>query len=118
MSDVISWVLVLTVKDGELDTFQALIPDMVAAAEGEPGTIGYEWFISADRGSIHVHESFTNSDAALAHLGGFGAGFAERFFASVDAAGMYVYGSPSQALVDGLTPMGAEFFGPDGGYSR
>ncbi len=118
MSDAVSWVLMVNVKDGQLDVFRALMDEMVAATQAEPGTIMYEWFVSDDGGTVHVYERYADSDATLAHLGSFGANYAERFFAAADATGFYVYGNPSAAAREALAGVGAEFLGPFGGFAR
>jgi quinol monooxygenase YgiN len=39
----------LTINDGKLDAFEAIAQEMVSGSQKEPGTLGYEWFLSADR---------------------------------------------------------------------
>ena len=47
MSNTVSWVLQLKVKDGEYDTAKALMDEMSAATQAdEPGALVYEWFVS------------------------------------------------------------------------
>ncbi len=118
MSEAVSWILMVAVKDGKLDDFRALMEEMVAATKDEPGAQAYEWFVSADGKNVHLYERFADSDAALAHLGTFGQDYAKRFFGCVDPAGFYVYGAPSQAAKEALASAGARFLGPFGGFAR
>lgn len=117
MSDVVSWDLMLSVKDGKLDEFRALMDEMVAATKDEPGALIYEWFVSDDGTAVHIYERYADSDATMAHLGSF-AGFAPRFFGAVDPTGFYVYGNPNEATAEALTGSGAQIMGSLGGFAR
>lgn len=57
MDKHVSWVIELAVKEGQLDTFKALMEEMVAGTSPEPGTLGYEWYISGDGGTVHTSRS-------------------------------------------------------------
>lgn len=118
MSEAISWILMLDVKEGQLDAFRLLMDEMVASTREEPGAEIYEWWVSDDGRRVHIYERYADSDATLAHLGSFGANFGERFFASVDPAGFHVYGIPSNAAREALLGAGAEIMGPLGGFAR
>ena len=114
----ISWTLRLSVNEGQLESFRALMGEMVSATEQEDGTRGYEWFVSSDGNVVHIHERYTDSGAALIHLGSFGANFAERFLSMVTPTSLTVYGSPSPELKGALDGFGAEYLGDFGGFSR
>jgi len=118
MSDTVSWVLMLAVKDGELENFRSLMDEMVEATGNEPGALIYEWSVSDDGAAVHIYERYADSAAALAHLGNFGASFGERFFGSVDPTGFYVYGAPDDAARSALEGAGAQILGPFGGFAR
>jgi quinol monooxygenase YgiN len=98
MSDVVSWDLRLAVKEGELDNFRALMEEMVEHTKTEPGTLVYEWFVSEDGSAVHIYERYADSSALVAHVGGFGENFADRFFAAVDATGFDVYGNADESV--------------------
>lgn len=114
----VSWDLQLAVKDGQLETFRTLMGEMVDHTKQETGTIRYEWFVSADGGAVHISEAYADSDALLVHVGGFGEHFADRFFACVDPTGFFVYGDADERVREALTPMGAQFLGTFGGFTR
>lgn len=118
MSDNVSWLLQVNVKDGQLDAFRSLMEEMVVATQNEDGTLIYEWFVSDDGGAVHIYERYADSDAVLTHLGSFGANFADRFFALVDPAGFWVYGEPTEAAAQALREVGAQLLGPFGGFAR
>lgn len=118
MSDAVSWMLMLKVKDGQLDTFRTLMEEMVASTKDEPGATMYEWFVSDDGGSVHIYERYADSEAALVHLGNFGEKFAERFFGAVEPTGFNAYGDLSSAASEALVGAGAQILGPFGGFAR
>ncbi len=118
MSDTVSWMLMLSVKDGHHDAFRDVMEEMVASTRNEAGALIYEWFVSDDGSSVHIYERYADSEATLAHLGAFGENFAERFFGAADPTGFHVYGNPDDATREALTGAGADFLGPFGGFAR
>jgi quinol monooxygenase YgiN len=118
MASTVSLNLQLSVRDGQLDGARALMAEMVEATREEPGTLGYEWFLSADGGTCHVCERYADSDAALAHFGNFGANFAERFLGCFEPTGLSVYGEPSDEARGAFDGFGAAYLGTFGGFSR
>ena len=118
MSDTVSLNLQLAVREGQLNDARELMPEMVESTRDEAGTLGYEWFLDAGGTVCHVQERYADSDAAMVHLGSFGAKFAERFLACFEPTALYVYGDPSdevRAILDGF---GAVYLGTFGGFSR
>ena len=119
MSDAISWVLELAIKDGQLDAFKALAQEMTEATQAdEPGTSHYEWFISEDGKAVHIYERYADSAALMVHLGNFGAKFAERFMACVDPTRLMVYGDPSAEARGALAGFGAAHMAQFDGFAR
>ena len=118
MPDTISWMLQLNVRDGQLDNLRALMPEMVASTQEEPGTLGYEWFLSADGKTCHLYERYADNAAALVHAGNFGANFAERFFGCLEPTSFCLYGEPSAELKAALDGFGVEYFPWFGGFHR
>ena len=117
MANTVSWNLQLAVIDGRLEDFRTLMHEMVAATEAEPGARGYEWFVSDDGSSVHINERYAGSDAVMAHLGAFGAQFAERFLGCVQPTGLSVYGDPSAEARAALDGFGATYLGTFGGFA-
>src|ERR671934_570017 len=95
MQGQVSWLLETAVKPGQLDTFKALMDEMVDGTSTESQTLNYEWYISDDRGSIHLYEKYADSDAMIAHVNGFLEKWAARFMACIDVTRFTVYGNPS-----------------------
>jgi quinol monooxygenase YgiN len=114
----VSWNLQLAVREGRLEALRSLMDEMVASTRSEPGTLAYEWFISADETVCHLYERYRDDAAALAHIGRFGAVFAERFFACVEQTGFHVYGGAGPDVRAALDGHGVVFLDRFGGFSR
>jgi quinol monooxygenase YgiN len=46
ISDVVSWAAEFPIKTGQLDSFKALVEEMVKPTRNEPNTLAYEWFFN------------------------------------------------------------------------
>jgi quinol monooxygenase YgiN len=112
------WILKCAVKDGQLDAFEELMGEMVAATRDEPGALAYEWFVSDDGTAVHLYERYADSDAAITHIDGFLTSWASRFTGCVDVKGFTVYGSPSDAAREKMAPLNANVLAPWGGFVR
>ncbi len=118
MSSIVSWNLQLSVRDGRLEAGRALMSEMVDLTRNEPGTIGYEWFLSEDGATCHIYERYADSSAVMVHLGNFGAKFADRFLQCFEPTRLSVYGDPSAEARAGLDGFGARYFEVFGGFFR
>jgi len=118
MKGQVSWVLETAVKPGALDTFKALMEEMVAGTSKEPRTLNYEWYISADSKTVHIFEKYADSDAMIVHVSGFLEKWAARFMACLDVTRFTVYGDPSAAARELLAGFGPTYLGAWGGFAR
>ena len=117
MGAEVFWILETSINDGKTDEFQTLMEEMVSGTKAnEPGTVNYEWY--KDGASVRIFERFADSDAALAHLGNFGASFAERFMGAVEVTGLTVYGDINDDLRGAVSGLDAVCLGSWGGFSR
>jgi quinol monooxygenase YgiN len=112
----VSWWVELAVRPGCLDAFETLTGEMVAATQVELGVLAYQRFISEDRQTVHAHERYENSDAAVAHLIKFAATFGERYASLVERKRFVVFGDPSDALRALLDRYGATYHRPFGPF--
>lgn len=60
----------LTINDGKLEEFRTIAAQMSRGCKAEPGTLAYEWFISADNKSCRTFEAYASSESMLAHFAG------------------------------------------------
>lgn len=119
MTVTVGWFIQAEIRTGKLDALKDLISEMCTRSrDNEPGTLAYEWSISADGTTGHLYERYADSDAALAHLASFGEHFAERFMPLVGALRMSVYGTPSEALSQELSDMEPVYFEKVDGFAR
>jgi quinol monooxygenase YgiN len=115
----IYWVFELVINPGRFEDLKTLMAAMAEATQkNEPGTLNYEWAISADRQVCHVHERYQDSAAVMAHLESFGANFAVRLMEAVTPARLVVYGTPNAQVKDGLAGLGPVYMAPFGGFRR
>ena len=119
MSDIIEWVLEMDVQEGQADNVQPLIDEMVAATQAdEPGALHYEYYRSADRSRVTVIERYIDNEAAMIHLGNFGAKFADRFLAAFAPVRFTVYGPASEELRAAVAGLGATHEDLAAGFHR
>lgn len=60
----------LTPIEGQLEEFKSVASAMTAGTETEPGTLGYEWFVSADGKHYRLVETYADAAAVEAHFAG------------------------------------------------
>jgi quinol monooxygenase YgiN len=118
MDEQVSWVIELAVKPGELDTFKELMEEMVEGTSAEPNTLGYEWFITDDGGTVHIYEKYADSEAMISHVNGFLEKWAGRFMGCVEPTRFVVYGNPNDAAKELLAGFGPVHMGNWGGFAR
>jgi quinol monooxygenase YgiN len=119
MSEHVSWILQVAIREGRFDAFKTLMVEMVAATEAnEPGALAYEWTVSEDLGTCHIHERYRDSAAVMTHLKWFGKECAERFMAVCEPRRITVYGTPDDAVRKALDRMGAVYMTPIAGFAR
>ena len=108
----------LSIKEGKLDDFKAIVNTMIEMTDvNEPNTVVYEWYINEDGSECHLLETFKDSDAFMTHLGNVGHMFDTLFqFATMTRA--KIYGSPSVELQQALDPLGVQYFAHFNGVTR
>ena len=117
MSEKISWVLEVAILPGKLDDFRAVVRDLVASTRNEPGTLIYEYFLTADGTTCHIYERYKNSAAVIAHVQTFGR-FAEKFMQASRPTHFYVYGAPTDEAKAAIADLGPVYFPQMDGFSR
>ena len=117
MSTAISWVFEAAIKPDGLDEYRALAQEISADNEAaEPDQVIFEWFI--DDHDVHIYERYTDSAAALSHVQGFVANFADRFLSLCTPTRMSVYGEPSDELKAAIVGFNPRYLGSVAGHAR
>jgi quinol monooxygenase YgiN len=109
MVDDLYWVFTLAVKPGQLPAFRSLVAGIVAASRKEPGTLAYQYSISADEKTIHIFERYRDSQAFVTHVEQTFGGYAERFLSMVTIVSLVVYGNPDAAARKALDSFNATY---------
>lgn len=60
----------LTIHPGKLEAFQSIAQTMIAGTQKEPGALAYEWHFSTDRKQCRLIETYSDTNAVLAHVNG------------------------------------------------
>ena len=108
----------LSIKEGKLDDFKAIVSTMVEITNlNEPNTLVYEYHINEDGTVCHLLETFKDSDAFMVHLGNVGHLF-DTLFESATMTRAKIYGNPSAELQQALDPLGVEYFAYLNGIER
>ena len=108
----------LSIKEGKLDDFKAIVSTMVEITNlNEPNTLVYEYHINEDGTECHLLETFRNSDAFMVHLENVGHLF-DRLFESATMRRAKIYGSPSVELQQALDQLSVEYFAYLNGIER
>jgi quinol monooxygenase YgiN len=101
----------LTIHEGKLDELEGIVQAMVEGSQKEPGNLGYEWFLSADRRCCRLLEIYADADAVLAHLTGpVVQELVPKVLGAASLAGFEVYGNPGPKAAEMLAGFGAEIF--------
>ena len=108
----------LSIKEGKLDDFKAVVNTMIEMTDvNELNTLVYEYYINEDGTECHLLETFKDSDAFMVHLGNVGHLF-DTLFESATMTRAKIYGSPSAELQQALDPLGVEYFAHLNGIER
>lgn len=117
MDNQVFWMLSVNINDGEIENFNSLMAEMVAATEAkEPEALNYEWFIKES--TCQIYERYSDSAATMVHLGNFGANYAERFMGMVVPTGLTIYGSPSDEVKEAMAAFSPAYMPFSAGFNR
>jgi quinol monooxygenase YgiN len=109
----------LTINEGKLSNFESMVQTMIAGAQKEPGTLGYDWFLSKDRKQCRLIETYADANALFAHVNGAVVQeLVPKLLESSSLVSFKVYGDPGAKASEILVKVGAEIFPPFHGLSR
>jgi quinol monooxygenase YgiN len=108
------------IKEGKIEEYKKLVQDMSRAVEAnEPDTINYEFYLNRDETKCIVHETYRNSEAALAHNTSIASQTVPPNIFSISSICRFdVYGNPSEELRKVLTSFGSQTYNLFDGFSR
>jgi len=100
-----------TVSEGQLDAFKRIAHAMTEGSKAEPGTLGYEWFSSADGHRFRLVETYVNTGAVEAHFGGpVVQEWVPKLAAVCTVDGFEIYGDPGPQVAKAAGGLGAVVF--------
>ncbi len=104
-------VVELTIYEEKFDAFEGIAQDMIAASQKEPGTLGYDWYLSSDRRRCRLTETYQDAQALLAHFKGPAVQqLVPRLLECSRLERFEVYGDPGAEATEMLKGFGAEIF--------
>lgn len=118
MADDLYWIFTLKVQPGRFPEFRSLVAQIVADSAREPGTLAYQYSVSADENTVHIYERYRDSDAFVQHVERTFSIYAERFLALVAVTSLVVYGNPDATARRALDSFGAVYMKLFDGFAR
>jgi quinol monooxygenase YgiN len=108
------------IAQGRIKEYKKPVQEMSKAVEAnEPGTISYQFYLNRDETKCTVHETYANSDAALAHNAGVASQtIPSRIFSVARISRFEVYWNPSEELQKVLTSFSPQIYNLFAGFSR
>jgi quinol monooxygenase YgiN len=118
-AQTVHFIVDLTIHEGNLAAFEQTAKAMISGTKKEQGALGYEWYMSGDRKSCRLLETYANADAALAHCTGpVVRDLVPKLLESASVAAFEVYGDPGPQVSDMLAGFGAAMFEFRNGLGR
>ena len=101
----------MTPHPGKLEEFKTIAAAMTAGSNAEPGTVGYEWFASADGKRYRLLETYVDAAAVEAHFTGSVVGkLVPKLAALCSIDGFEIYGDPGPKVREMAGAFGAVFY--------
>jgi quinol monooxygenase YgiN len=112
MEDQVVYLLVdININDGKFAEFEALAEEMSAGSLEEEGTLGYEWYISADHTRVRLVETYEDAAAVLAHFSGpVVQQLVPKMMQVASVTRFEVYGDPGPKMTQNLAAFGAQIY--------
>jgi quinol monooxygenase YgiN len=119
MKHMVRFTVDLTINEEKFNEFEGIARTMIAGSQKEPGTLGYDFFLSGDRRRCRLVEAYADADAVLAHATGpVVQELVPMLLETSSLSGFEVYGDPGPEAAQMLKGLGAEIFELWGGLSR
>jgi quinol monooxygenase YgiN len=109
-----------TIEEGKMDEYKKLVQDMSRAVESyEPETTNYQFYLNRAETKCIVLETYTNSEAALAHINGAASQtILPKIFNISKMTRVEVYGRPNEELRKVMTGSSPQTYNLFAGFSR
>jgi quinol monooxygenase YgiN len=99
------------IEDGKIEEFKKLIQDLSKLVEtNEPNTTNYQFYVNKDETKCIVTETYSSSEAALAHTKGALQTILPKILSVAKMTRIDVYGNPSEELQKAITGRNAQTY--------
>ncbi len=100
-----------SVNEAQMNAFKSIAAQMTDGARSEPGTLGYEWFVSRDGKQFRLAETYVDAHAVEAHfLGPVVQELVPKLAAVSSVSGFEVYGDPGPKVAEMAAGLGAVIY--------
>jgi quinol monooxygenase YgiN len=108
------------IEEGKIEEYKKLVHEMSRMVEAnEPDTMNYQFYLNRDETKCMVHETYTNSEAVLAHNNGVASQtILPKIFSVARISRFDVYGDPSEELQKMLASFNPQTYNLFVGFSR
>jgi quinol monooxygenase YgiN len=111
VEEVIRLTVNFVVTGDQLNDFKSIAQEMTTLSEAEPGTLGYEWFASADQKRFRLVETYRDSSAVEAHfMGPAVQQWVPKLGAVCKVDGFEIYGDPGPKVTEMAGKLGAVIY--------
>lgn len=119
MKQPVFFTVSFNIMNGRRPAFEATVREMVAASSQEPGSLAYDFYVSADGTQCRLLEAYVDNEAAAAHLTGpVVTVLVPKLLETATLEDFEVYGDASPQVTKILTNLGAKFFPNFYGHRR
>jgi quinol monooxygenase YgiN len=108
------------IEEGKIEEYKKLVQDMSRIVEAnEPDIINYEFYFNRDETKCIIHETYGNSEDALAHTTSMASQTVlPKIFNISKISRFDVYGNPSEELQKVLTSFSPQTYNLFAGFCR
>ena len=111
VEQVVRLTVSFSVTDAQMSAFKSIAAEMTEGTKSEPGTLGYEWFASADGKRFRLVETYADAAAVEAHfMGPVVQQMVPKLAAVCAVDGFEFYGDPGPKVSAMAAGFGAVFF--------
>jgi quinol monooxygenase YgiN len=111
LEQVVRLTVHFVVSGEQLEEFKRIAQAMTAVSRTEPGTLGYEWFASADGKRFRLVEAYVDASAIEAHFRGPAVQqWVPKLAAVCKVDGFEIYGDPGPMVAEMAGGLGAVVF--------
>lgn len=100
-----------SVTEAQMNDFKGIAAQMTDGTKSEPGTLGYEWFVSGDGRKFRLVETYVDAAAIEAHfMGAVVQQLVPKLAAVCSVDGFEVYGDPGPKVAEMSSAFGAAIY--------